>query len=210
MSTGQGILGHNMFSYCENNPVVRADPEGRSSLVMFGLALVVTVVSAAVSYYPIESKNKESYNVSELRMDTDGADSEYGSSSHQSGTSFEAYKKVKLRADKVPFIVIPINYEQLTGMSISDAMGCMGKIVDNNTGKYVFAIVGDVGSAKRGMGEVSLKAAWDLGFSYREANGMCGPEGNFTITIYKDVKVDHTASDLYREIQITGRRIFSK
>ena len=28
VSTGQGILGNNMFLYCENNPINRADPSG--------------------------------------------------------------------------------------------------------------------------------------------------------------------------------------
>ena len=28
LSTGQGILGYNMYAYCGNNPVVRADAEG--------------------------------------------------------------------------------------------------------------------------------------------------------------------------------------
>ena len=27
-STGQGVLGHNMFAYCGNNPIVRVDPTG--------------------------------------------------------------------------------------------------------------------------------------------------------------------------------------
>ena len=27
-STGQGILGHNMFAYCGNNPIIRRDPMG--------------------------------------------------------------------------------------------------------------------------------------------------------------------------------------
>ena len=33
-STGQGILGHNMFAYCNNNPVNRIDSEGTSSAVV--------------------------------------------------------------------------------------------------------------------------------------------------------------------------------
>ena len=32
VSTGQGILGNNMFAYCENNPVNRYDPSGAFSL----------------------------------------------------------------------------------------------------------------------------------------------------------------------------------
>ena len=27
-STGQGILGHNMFAYCANSPVIHFDPDG--------------------------------------------------------------------------------------------------------------------------------------------------------------------------------------
>ena len=30
VSTGQGILGNNMFAYCGNNPVNRVDPNGHS------------------------------------------------------------------------------------------------------------------------------------------------------------------------------------
>ena len=28
-STGQGIIGHNMFAYCNNNPVMRIDVDGK-------------------------------------------------------------------------------------------------------------------------------------------------------------------------------------
>ena len=28
VTTGQGILGNNMFAYCHNNPVIHADPSG--------------------------------------------------------------------------------------------------------------------------------------------------------------------------------------
>ena len=36
-STGQGILGNNMFAYCLNNPVANADPHGRWTVgVSFG------------------------------------------------------------------------------------------------------------------------------------------------------------------------------
>ena len=35
-STGQGILGHNMFTYCGNNPVHRNDTEGESWVAVLG------------------------------------------------------------------------------------------------------------------------------------------------------------------------------
>ena len=33
-STGQGILGNNMFAYCGNNPVNRTDPTGHAFVQM--------------------------------------------------------------------------------------------------------------------------------------------------------------------------------
>ena len=36
-STGQGILGNNMFAYCINNPVIYADPYGYEGFVGFGI-----------------------------------------------------------------------------------------------------------------------------------------------------------------------------
>ena len=33
-STGQGVLGNNMFAYCGNNPVMRADPSGDSWVII--------------------------------------------------------------------------------------------------------------------------------------------------------------------------------
>ena len=36
ISTGQGILGNNMFAYCANNPVSRVDPSGKSFAIVLG------------------------------------------------------------------------------------------------------------------------------------------------------------------------------
>ena len=43
VSTGQGVLGNNMYLYCGNNPVVRADDEGD-----FWNIVVGAVVGAAL------------------------------------------------------------------------------------------------------------------------------------------------------------------
>ena len=42
VSTGQGLIGTNMFAYCGNNPVSRFDPTGRSFLAVIGIGLLVT------------------------------------------------------------------------------------------------------------------------------------------------------------------------
>ena len=36
VSTGQGILGYNMFAYCNNNPVIYVDPSGKSFSIILG------------------------------------------------------------------------------------------------------------------------------------------------------------------------------
>jgi len=42
VSTGQGVLGHNMFAYCNNNPINMCDPEG---------TLAISAILAAVAAY---------------------------------------------------------------------------------------------------------------------------------------------------------------
>lgn len=39
LSTGQGMLGHNMFTYCGNNPVNYCDPSGRFFFTLLGAAI---------------------------------------------------------------------------------------------------------------------------------------------------------------------------
>ena len=43
VSTGQGVLGYNMFAYCGNSPINRTDPAGQSWIV----ALIVTAIAVA-------------------------------------------------------------------------------------------------------------------------------------------------------------------
>lgn len=50
VSTGQGVLGNNMYLYCGNNPIVRADDEGDFwNLIAAAVVVAVTVVVVAVS-----------------------------------------------------------------------------------------------------------------------------------------------------------------
>nr|WP_306286977.1 RHS repeat-associated core domain-containing protein [Neglectibacter timonensis] len=52
-STGQGILGYNMFAYCNNDPVNYSDPSGDIAIVddiiAIGLFFIATVVLAAIA-----------------------------------------------------------------------------------------------------------------------------------------------------------------
>ena len=45
LSTGQGVLGNNMYAYCGNNPVIRKDPNGQE---WFTITLIIAVVVVVV------------------------------------------------------------------------------------------------------------------------------------------------------------------
>ncbi len=52
-STGQGVLGNNMFAYCQNNPVNYQDPTGEiaiSTIILIG-SIVVGVLCAGTTAY---------------------------------------------------------------------------------------------------------------------------------------------------------------
>ena len=49
VSTGQGLLGNNMFAYCGNNPVIAADYNGQWLILVIG-AVTGAVVSGAITW----------------------------------------------------------------------------------------------------------------------------------------------------------------
>ena len=57
VSTGQGILGNNMFAYCGNNPVNRKDMNGESWVVVLAIVAVCTLILTGSS----EIENSGSY-----------------------------------------------------------------------------------------------------------------------------------------------------
>ena len=55
VSTGQGVLGNNMFAYCGNNPVNRKDPTGQfwiTALIVTAVAVVCTFALSSCSTQP--------------------------------------------------------------------------------------------------------------------------------------------------------------
>ena len=50
VSTGQGILGNNMFSYCGNNPVMRFDPDGKSWIFIGLITASMLLLSGCSSH----------------------------------------------------------------------------------------------------------------------------------------------------------------
>lgn len=71
VSTGQGILGNNMFAYCGNNPVYRTDPSGQFFGIVFGISVLVgtmvslTSCSAEPEPTPVPDPEHEPYQTAD-------------------------------------------------------------------------------------------------------------------------------------------------
>ena len=71
VSTGQGVLGHNMFAYCLNNPVNYTDPAGTLALestlvynVLIALyATIATLLGGEIAKDTLNKTNQKSYTV---------------------------------------------------------------------------------------------------------------------------------------------------
>ena len=62
VSTGQGILGHNMYAYCNNNPVNHLDPagEGIGTLILLLLGIGATVAGCSKAQPPSDYREVKS------------------------------------------------------------------------------------------------------------------------------------------------------
>ena len=69
VSTGTGLLGYNMFAYCNNNPVMYVDPDGGFPFIVF--AFVPVVVGIIIVHYNRNHWNEEP-DESELQNIVDG------------------------------------------------------------------------------------------------------------------------------------------
>ena len=67
-STGQGLLGNNMFAYCNNNPVCNYDPNGELAISLTVLGLIVgatlgAVIGGVAAYNAAEDSGAEGWEL---------------------------------------------------------------------------------------------------------------------------------------------------
>ena len=110
VSTGQGVLGNNMFAYCGNNPLNRKDPNGEGWLTALIIAVVVVVVATvavkSTANYVIDKSDANdaekalakkdyiaAYQVNEAKTITqEYIDKTYGRENDCDGTQVNAYR----------------------------------------------------------------------------------------------------------------------
>ena len=165
-STGQGIIDCNMYAYGLNNPITYYDPTGYSASWI--KAIVWRIVFTAVTVVLRHKANSIHFS-EEMDVCTDGKfcnedlnsnPMPYGDTCHYGHTA----RLDGICADCVNYMVIPGDCPNK-----QDLLGCVGVIINNKTGDYVFAVVCEIGPNENGTGygacawdEVSIRAAWLL------------------------------------------------
>ena len=191
VSTGQGILGNNMFAYCLNNSVNCIDPTG--ACPHDGRFYTSGPFEGQFEYNPgcelcaahgefwvsdklgnhYDLTNHELHTYEQMAICTDGGNDPHNSATHQKETSYSIKGKY-MDPTKIRYVVAPVGYQNVSN-------GDLALVIDNTTGKSVFAIVGDRGPLNM-FNEVSMLVAWDLG--YRWADGSRGPKENFSVLYF--------------------------
>ena len=146
-----------LYAYCGNDGVNMVDPSGHT----YGYAYKDSngEVHIEGSEWISERKGKVlKTKVKELRICTDGKVTKmmkkakyYDDQNHQSGTScFGKY----VAADQIPYIVVPPS-KAMYKFSV-------GVIINTSNNNYLYCVVAEVGPEEKGMGEVSIYAAWKM------------------------------------------------
>ena len=112
-------------------------------------------------------------------------------------------------ADCVNYMVIPGDYPDA-----KDLLGCVGVIINNDTGNYVYAVVCEIGPNESGTGygacawdEVSIRAAWLLnGHNPGASIANSRQYGNYTFIIFtKSKQAWSVGADLQDRIDAVGK-----
>lgn len=222
-TTGQGLLGNNMFAYCLNNPVNYMDPTGHDSILSRIIEWIWTGIKAVLLMCRImdvkNSGNAIVHQSGEMDVCTDGLlhvpcmDKEgnslnpYGDTSHQCQT---AVFLDTVYSDSVNYMVVPGSYPGL-----KDLERCVGVIINNYTGEYVYAVVGEVGPEENSSycgasawDEVSIHAAWIInGHETGAPIANTRQYGSYTFIIFLNSQQSwDTSGDLQSQIDAIGKQ----
>ncbi|GEM_PF-1828015 len=211
ISTGQGMLGTNLFAYCGNNPVNRFDPTGKSwvSTIVAVIVIVATVVAILTNFEsmptpvppvtePSIPPGGTSVYKGTPRICTDGSDGTKVPDAYwQPYTALSLWTATTittLDAYQMPYVVMP-------GVGSANK-GDKAILINWDTGQSVTCIVGEVGNAAKGWGEVSIAAIWATGYpGHMTANHASGISSNYEIILYPGVSYGYDWSWGCRKIE---------
>ena len=221
VSTGQGVLGNNMYAYCLNNPVIHVDYTGTCTAYSpCHYAVIFDIVSynatweemSSCPYYTGPAENPrptppppppippggETVYKGQPRICTDGSDGSKVKDDHwQPYTALSKWTDTAittLDAYTMPYVVMP-------GAGSANK-GDLAILVNWDTGQSISCIVGDVGPAKNGWGEVSIAAIWATGHpDHMTANHASGISSNYEIILYPGVSFGYDWSYGNRKVK---------
>ena len=146
--------------------------------------------------------NSESYTFVQMAICTDGGTDPHGSSTHNPATAYSIGGEY-MDPVKVHYVVAPLGFNGVRN-------GDFAVVIDHDTGKYVYAIVGERGPRAPRDGyfsEVSLSVAWDLGYTW--ADGGSGPRGNFETIIFPGTaRTWSSVDELVRDLDRYGAQLY--
>ena len=228
----RGTVTQNLFSYCGNNPVNNIDSGGHffGPLAWLVAAIATTVLlttgcqssnnvapptptptptpsptpAPSPSPTPTPAPTIPSGGVTVYRgtprICTDGSSGELVPDNDWSAyTSYSKWKgntATVLDAYEMPYVVMP------QGSNLVNK-GDVAYLINHDNGMYVKCIVGEVGDAKNGWGEVSIAAIWDTGYpNHMTAKNASGITSNYEIIVFPGVSYNYDWSWGCRTIEV--------
>jgi len=186
VSTGQGVLGYNMYAYCNNNPILLIDYYGYRPMISTNTSTETkTERNFSMLYmycmYNMPEGGKTVYEGTP-RICTDGSDGEkVPDKTHRYDTAYSQWtsKTAKfLDAYVVHYVVMPESSEEAE-------LGDLAILINKNTGQFVRCIIGETGDDENGWGEVSIAAIWDTGYpNHMTADNASGIDSAYQIIIF--------------------------
>jgi len=131
-----------------------------------------------------------------LSIDTDGIGEHYDDKSPDTHTS---YMDGVLNADKHWYLAIPTNYP-----NYKDMLGCVGVVIDRNSGEYRFGVIGDGGNPDK-YGEVSYSLAKQFD---SKVTGNTSARGEYEIIYFPGTKQKWNPKYLNEQVEAVGKMLY--
>ena len=116
VSTGQGLIGNNMFAYCGNNPVNRVDPNGEGWLLVVAVLAIVALTFTGCSVNSEEKKQaEEKYNLDTININGNNSEGIINVQVHNNSIKIENSWEISNRHEKTAILNTIIHSTEYKG-----------------------------------------------------------------------------------------------